>query len=388
VGNNFTIYLDVIADSDSVDTLPNPIDNILAQLATVWVPIATANGLALTFALGSKTSPPNPLIPIPPGINVVTGAIPPSGVKVFELTVGRGKSADEPTRSSRTSYVKYETGLGYIYELPNQLANPVPATSHEMGHILGLADRYYQAVYWLDDQAINRTCKQIREGQYVVPPDPTGNDFSGGQPDVITGGNQLPRLAVRVSLPMSQIMVPAESEYIPTANLMSTNAPIITPAQLQIIRNSQCEESYRKTNWVAVLGEWRRFAPPPNPTAIPAGANAAAPDFPRNDLRSDLSTWIFPAWEARPLDGGRGLLFFGPGDVITPHRYGCVSSHSKGKNDGDINHASRLAMAMGKTRVHAFSSATFKATKDTDWKTIHPDWMCHVRQMIHDLMKL
>jgi hypothetical protein len=150
---------------------------------------------------------------------------------------------------------------------------------------------------------------------------------------------------------------------------------------MAIITSQGVEQDYRSTNWVAVLAEWQRGANPPSNNNIPNGIISAAPDFPKNNL-NDLFRWLYPAWEARPQDGGRGLLFLPPGH-LTPHRYACLSSHGPGKDNGVVL-ATILAIAKGKTRVHAFDGTRFNTVSGVN--VIHPGWMCYVRRLIHDLV--
>jgi hypothetical protein len=378
IGNNLTVYFDLSSDTDG--TLGNPIDNILAQLNQDWAPIAAANGLNLIFAFSSATPPP--MDAIPAGLAVIVSA-PPPNVQSFKIKVGHGASADASTQSGRVSYVNYQAGIGYIYDMsPNGSAPFVPAISHELGHILGLSDRYYDAAYWLNNWAINRTCKQIRQSRYFEPPNV---DYRDGIADNASAYHDLPRLAVRASLPMSTIMVPADTQYAPMSNLMSTGAPMLTAYQINVIRSQATEQVYRKVNWVAVLGTWRRYptlSKPPTGTP-PRGATGAAPDFPFGSDFTDPAAWIYPAWEATPQDKGQGLLLLPPGST-TPYRYGCLSARSRGRDeDGNEIQATRLAVAKGKTRVFSFGGTTYNVI---GVNSLQPNWMCNIRQMIADLI--
>lgn len=371
-GNNVTLYLNVSADSDG--ELGNPIDNILQQLAAQWLPIAAANGLNLTLGL-SSTTPPT-MNAIPNGMNVLTNAIPPADVQFFDFKVGRGKGAVAATRSGRVSYVNYNNGSGYIYEVPIATLPAVPAVSHELGHVLGLSDRYYEGAYWLRNVAINRTCGQIRNSLYVVG----STDYRDGIADTSNAQHDLPRLAVRMTLPMATQMVP-DSSYDPLNNLMSNGKSSLSTAQIGLILSQAAEPQYRRTNWVAILGDWKRRSTPL--LNIPAGATDTTPDYPDSD-NNDLSKWVYPAWEARPEDGGgQGLLFLPPGH-LTPHRYGCLSSFSRGKGgDGVVIQIARLAAASGKTRVFAFGGTTYNII---GMNVVHPKWMCHMQRLMADLM--
>jgi hypothetical protein len=389
-GNNITVYLDVVADSDS--GLGNPIDNILAQIAQQWTAIAAAYGLTLTFALGPNTLPQ--LLPSPPQINVITGATPPSGVQYFTLTTGRGSNAIPATRGAKISYVTYAAGTGYIYQFP-ALANPVPAVSHELGHILGLSDRYYDAIYWLKNWAINRTRAQVRIRQYYVPP----NDFRDGVADP-SPFTALPRLAVRASLPMAAQMTSETSfdpntnpnGYDPLNNLMSVGSATLSPFQINIILTRATEQTYRAQNWVAVLGQWER-----NPASPPSAAritqmtnrgalNLAGPDFPTpQNYTDEIGAWMFPVWEAnpqvRPLDTGTGLLFLPKGDV-TPKRYPSISRFHRGRTgDGTVMREDELGIVKEKRRLTRPDGTHI----DNITLDFHPDWMCYSRQMVRDM---
>lgn len=371
VGNVLTIFLELVADTDC--GLGNVTDNILAQLASQWGPIAAANGLVLNVALSAATPPL--MGPPPAGITVTTGATPPASVSFFQFRVGRGVNAVPGTRSARISYVTYQAATGYIYEMPLAVPTMVPDVSHELGHVLGLADRYYEALYWLKNQAIDRTCRQIRQGQFGPP------EYRDGVADNGPAFSQQPRLAVRAPLPMSAAMVPGDGQYNPQNNLMSNGATALTAAQIATIALATAEPLYRTRNWLAILGDWQRYAAAP--TSIPAGASGASLDFPAPGGNfNDVSKWRYPAWEAQPQDGGSGLLFLPPGHN-TPHRYACLSGSRRGKAaDGAVVHVTRIAAARGRTRVFAFGGTTYNVI---GMNVVHPAWMCHTRRMIRDL---
>lgn len=405
IGTNLIIYLNIIADSD--DALGNAIDNVLAQIDAQWGVIAAANGLTFTVAL-----PPAALASImswPNTINVI-GAAPPAGVSAFQLTTGLGANAAPLTRSARISYVTYTTGVGYIYQFP--LVQPptfVPAVSHELGHVFGLSDRYYEAIYWLRDWEITRTRAEIRAGDYGPPP----FSVKDGQTDPLPVTEQ-PRLAVRVSLPMSGIMVTTEGQlgqgvdpnpYDPYDNLMSSGTATLSTYQMNLIRNGQAEPAYRLNNWVAILGEWRRNGPPPpaslirpinDPNNLPPGtitskgaAGLAGPDYPSaNNYTNDVCAWLFPAWESnpqqRPLDDGTGLLFLPVGDT-TPKHYPCMRRLGRARTGtGAVFQPNTIATMMSKRRVvRPDGSHTANVLIDA-----HPDWMFYARRMLRDLVRI
>jgi hypothetical protein len=398
-GNNITVYLNLILDSDAVGgPLDPPIDNIVAQLNSSWPAMLNAFGLTLTFAFSSTTA--NPTNPIP---GVILGATPPTGVNFFNLSVGRGRNARAGTQSARLSYVTYGAGLGYIYILPNMLPTRVPDVTHEMGHILGLTDRYYEGIYWLIDWAINRTCTDIRKSIYVVGI----NDFRDGVTDAGGAFNNSPRLAVRATMPMDIKMIPQETAfnatanpngYLPCTNLMSTGAATLSAYQVSIIvgkdqtGKQSVEPGYRKKNWVAVLGPWQANAATPSTQLLTARRNEGACVAGGQRYPVDLderSSWIFPLWESdpstRPLDKGSGLLFLRTMDV-TPRPYPCLSLRSLGREEpgenqtGEVVNALRLAIAKGKKRLPGS-----KSIPDKD-NVVNPNWMCYVRRMIRDLL--
>jgi len=403
-GNTITIYLNVIAAPGGI---VNPIDNVLSQLAVEWGQIAAANGLTIIFALGPRTSAPvtntagvslsgipdiGILPPNSPGLNFSMVNSAPAGVNFFNFRVGFGRRALRSTRSARLSYVRYILGRGYIYVMRLPIPTVVPHVSHELGHVLGLSDRYYEAVYWLNNWAIDLTCADIRRRAYMVGT----NDTRDGVLDNGTVFRDSPRLAMRVTLPMSGIMVPADPTYNPLNNLMSNGAGVLTNAQLNTIRARTSEETYRKTNWVAILADWERIAGPISSlpklqtelnkvTAKGGWANTInnANDYPtESNYGNNLSAWMFPAWEARQQDKGRGLMFL-PSGSTTPFRYGCVSSSGRAEDEhGGPVMATRISIARGKRRVHFFGGATY----NTNAVVINnPRWMCHIRQMIADL---
>ena len=377
IGNEITVYLNLIWSGDG----DFPTDNILAEIARVWVPMAAAHGKTISVALAWDTSPP-PLAPPPAGLTV-SSAIAPAGVEFFNLEIGRGATANPATRASRTSYVSYDGGTGYIYHRDEAAAQSfVPAISHELGHVLGLTDRYYEAMYWLLNVRMDRTCAQIRDRIYVE----SGVDYRLGVLD--SPPTVRPRLAVRASLPMSNEMVvdlngnPVDPDYDPYHNLMSTSSPTLSQYQMNVITTGTRERLYRSKNWVAVLGDWRRYPlNGPSPPTPPTGAFAAGRDSPDNI--ADLTQWLFPAWEARPQDGGSGLLFR-PFPNGGPQRYPAVriGRRARNKNDHVLN-STRLAIVLGKKRVSLFGGSTYNVSGITSF----PETMCHVRQLLFDLQR-
>jgi len=277
--------------------------------------------------------------------------------------------------------VSFTDGTGYVYEKPLELPTCVRDVSHKLGHVLGLADRYYDAVYWLRNVAIDRTCGQILQRAFEPP------ETRDGIPDPGPQYSQQPRLAMRATLPMSAGMLPGEAAYDPYDNLMSSGTPTLTAGQVSFIRTQAAEPSYRATRWVAVLGDWERRTAAPSAATVPHGARGVALDFPSAGGNfSDVSRWIYPAWEAGPQEGGTGLLFLPPGDV-TPKRYGCLAGARRGRTpDGAVWQAGRLAEAMGRTHLYTFGGTTYHVIIGSGTaNVVYPSWMCHIRQTLHDL---
>jgi hypothetical protein len=136
----------------------------------------------------------------------------------------------------------------------------VQAISHELGHILGLTDRYFEGMFWDKKQVIKRTCKQIRDGRWF---NSQGEDQRQPIPDTNKRPiNQFPHYAERSSLLMHQQAIPDDTTYIPDDNLMSNSKARLTPYQLEYIgikpdgqnKPPAPEGSYRTNNWVAILG--------------------------------------------------------------------------------------------------------------------------------------
>jgi hypothetical protein len=446
-GWDITIYLNLLADSDAI--LNPPINTVLVELFNRWSPIANAHNLTLTFAFKPNTTqdpgtlapdlspagitipmtlnqPPTPNVPIAYTILPV-GSVPPNNVQYFNMTVGRGAGAQPWSRSGRISYTDYQHGVGYIYEMidPSSPASPplIPAALHEMGHILGLEDRYYDGVYWLTNQAVDRTCSQIRQGLWVVGPKDFRDPVSAQ--DNIPGFGELPREALIVGLPMDirQIwtkvpnltslspvlaaFIGEEKEetvttlaqpqpYNPCSNLMTTQARALSTIQVAIILLQIKEPKYRTKNWIAILGRWER-----NPTAIPniptaftrCSGGPSPPDYPtQSELASDPSALIFPTWEVTPEnEKERGLVFLTLNtdeDTLKPYpslyREARVAKYDS--HNGERQDPERIPRARGRKRYrpdpinHPFHFEEIAQNKN------HPQWMCYVNTIISDLL--
>jgi hypothetical protein len=388
-GRSITVYLNIVQDTDAqVD-----VDNALAALAADWIPIAAANNLNLTIALGPDTATP---VVIPTALNVVKVNTHPPDVRFFDFTMGRGAHADKDTRSASISYVNYDRGTGYIYQMPGNVPQLGNAISHELGHVLGLSDRYYDAVFWMRDYAIDMTCEEIRKDKWV---DAADTDRRIGIQD--TGGHtkDRPRLAVRAPVPIRIIGEPSVS------NLMSDNDRSLSPVQVNYILARGEEPDYRGHNWVAILGEWKVYEELKDdvdwvPPAAPQRATATPTEQPGwlTTVASDLVTgtsplmpadhvndpdmWRYPSRPPTALEKGKGIVF-GPPDHTTLHRYPCLRAFGKAKDEGNgvVGHP-RIGVAMGRRRlVRPDGSKSVNPV----WSH-HPHWMCYVRRVINDLL--
>jgi hypothetical protein len=352
-----TIFLDIVPDV----LRPDPVDAILSSIESVWQSIP----INLTVALGPNTA--DPLLTFA-GIHVERSAAP-QGTAFFKLTVGYGASADPGTRAGQISYVNVSSGTategtGYIYNLGTDTNLVVDAVAHEIAHIMGLTDRYYEGVYWLSNWSVNRTCKQIRNAQYG-----TGAASPTGSSDNLL---QLPRLAVRHTLPMSELMITdgqsstiIDTNYDPNNNLMSTSSAVLTNFQIDSILYCNPERTYRTRNWVAVLGQWKE------------SGGTRAPAQTGHDHRR------YPAWEARPQDDGQGLIASptGQGKI----RYPCVARLRRGKDEnGHVVRADTLAIALGRSRLYLLPIQ--QAINTIGYNSSYR--MCHLRNMIRDLQNI
>jgi hypothetical protein len=393
VNRDITIYLNIVGDSDC--TLGTPIDNALASLAADWLPIAATNNLGLTFALGPDTTRPNL---IPTGMNVMMVNSPPSDVRFFNFKIGRGHDADKETRSAAISYVKYKEGEGYIYQVIGNVPLLGDAISHELGHVLGLVDRYYEAVLWLRQYAIDMTCKEIREGKWIIT-DNNNNEIDRrtGVRDTDNSTKHLPRLAVRAPLP---IRIQGEPSI---NNLMSNNDRSLSQVQVTHILARTEEPTYRGKNWVVILGEWKFYSAELSNNAqwVPSGAPQRATATQLGWLTtvaSDLVTgtsslmpadhvnspdwWRYPSRPPTVPEKGKGVVF-GPPDHSSLHRYPCVRAGGKARDAGnDVQDPVRIGVALGKKwLVRPDGSKSINPLYITE-----PHWMCYVRHVINDLL--
>lgn len=365
-GSTIEVFVELIPDTDGPGT---PQALMAANLLSIWGLIADAHGLSLVINLGPNTSGPLPSGTTGVTFNQVTSA--PAGVSFFTITVGQGTAASQTSKASRTSYVNYSAGTGYWYWFPLQ-SDELPAASHELAHILGLSDRYFEGLSWLNNVYIDRTCREIRQSNYFMD---DGTDTRDGTDDPLPYNDQ-PRLAVRNTLPMAA--VPGDTQYQWATNLMSNGAATLTPFQIDMVLQCSVEPNYRVEQWVAILGAYIRDIKLPK-TVVTGMLNMGVeyPIFPNAHTR-----WVFPVREATSTDGGRGLIFEPPG--IGEHRYPCVSRLGRARDAaGDIILPDRIADGLGRRRVyhyvgsvHLFSQYTGSSLRER----------CHVRSLLMGML--
>jgi hypothetical protein len=266
-GREITVYLNVQADPNDAKKSDIPYHRLLTAVGSKWSAITNKMNLKLTFVPGPDTGPLDPTKPPPPLAVAVDAATPtdrilyhketvakPSDVRWFEAMVGNGASASTTSQCTKTSYVIYETGIGYFY----LVGDAVPDFPHELGHILGLVDRYFDSVYWDKHRVILRTCAQIRAEDWF---DSNGDIQNNPVPN--TGKN--PYYADRASLLMHRNAVTDDVDYVTNNNLMSSLDPTLTPYQLECIgiapnglnKPPAQEKEHWKTKWIAILGDMK-----------------------------------------------------------------------------------------------------------------------------------
>jgi hypothetical protein len=396
LGSNFiiTLYLDIVLDDSDGFQLLDPFQEALAEIAFGWTPIAQANNFQLVIV--PKTGPvveegwPSPIGTVlfdeaTPQDRIVFHNNPialPSGVdNFFSFKVGVKDSTRPETQSAKISYTDRATGKGYIYSqvyygsTPHKLGD----ISHELGHVFGLADRYYEAIVWYRDEAIDRNPKQIRNGswytsdnndqRYAIPGTPGSADGEQGR------AQDLPRYAERSSLLMAENAVPVDTAYVPSDNLMSTSSKKITPYQLRLIGidNGQVvppqkEPEIRKYKWVAILGDW-------------ITSNSATGD-PSN------SYGMLNAWES--VDGLRYDLPGNLPNTTITYPYPCWNGNKKGLTlDGkNAVRPDLVTRALG-MEMEGHRSVTGKVYKLVK-SPATPDkrhWMRYTQQLLYDMTK-
>jgi hypothetical protein len=374
--SKITIYLDVEMDQHPTNKSNfYPFEKLAVQIAEDGLPIATDMKLKLLLVPGEHTEMPDKEVM---SIEIVhedqatsndriiyrefdKTTDPPAGIEYFNLKVGNGTNADPKTRSTQISYVEYAKHKGYIYVIRDS----VPHISHELGHILGLADRYYEGMTWYNDSAIQRNCVQIRTGTWF---DEQDEDQRYKVPGKTSQTIKLPRYAERLTLAMHQDAIPADSLYEPSNNLMSSSSPKLTSYQLEFIgiKSGQAvspteEPDVRTTRWVAILG---------------------AADF---GGLGNPEMEAFHVW-----DGGDGLLFYPGNDKAKPaETYPCYSpDKGKGKDSRGIVGPELLRKAMKKKRVFKLLKAETKKFQNTPGDELglfDRDIWCYCVRMLKDL---
>lgn len=397
-----TVYFEILMDMNDPSLVL--VDEVIRTITNGWTDILNGVNaeepfkskplsLALVFT-GNTDMQASKLLPNPASVYSVPIdgsatisarylAAPPGGTKPFVLQVGHGKNADAATRLAKISYVKPYERKGYLYwQKPPDKAAPgssvIPALVHELGHIFGLSDRYYDALYWIRPSAnskeisdgVRMTCKDIRTDNLWdsngnlrtdpvadgPPPSDTISDVT--HPDSLSkyySARARPRYAERRTLAMAKVV--NDANHKPGKNLMSSSSKTITPLQANIIASGKVQEIvYRKNGWVAVLGAYYR----------PPGKDANGDFFsytPANP--NDETQKIYAAWEA---DSGTltGLLFNDGNGV--QHRYPCVSSTGPGRDGNVVLSEDLLKLAKGKSTKRVFWSNVFEDDLDAAMK--------------------
>jgi hypothetical protein len=280
--------------------------------------------------------------------------------------------------------VKYESGEGYLYERGNSASDvqlQFNAAAHELGHVLGLADRYFNAVYWLVNYRINREWRQVKLQDWIDAELEDMRDFANLVADENPGSDGLPYFARRVLLPMD---IPLDTEYIPEDNLMTTSTAVLTTMQMNTIiamgNLSNAVAQVREqppSNWVAILGSYRRNGPNDNPPND---------DIPYDDFGHKEQRKIHTAWEARPVSGGTGLVWADSTSLDDEeYRYPCFGPKSKGRaQDGCIVDGEVLARSMGRRKI--FDRICKKWAYRIGEQNTHLK-MCYTRRLIYSLLR-
>src|SRR6202035_3755550 len=181
-GSEITVYLDVKTDPAENFSLGIPFEKLLEKIAIKWGTITNTMNFRLIIA-PAESPGMDESYPSPPGTALFENAtpsdriiyhndvlVPPSGVEFFKLKVGLKDSVRPETQSARISYVDYPHGTGsssgYIYSQAHFPVIDLQDIGHELGHILGLVDRYYDAITWDSTKAIDRSCLQIRSNDW------------------------------------------------------------------------------------------------------------------------------------------------------------------------------------------------------------------------------
>jgi hypothetical protein len=132
----------------------------------------------------------------------------PPGTNDYRLVIGNGVNAREPEKTLERSYVG--PGGGYFFRTKSNAA----VFAHEFGHLMGLADRYYEGYQYTPDLP-----KEEKEGDNVTVPMAKSLFIKDGDP------------------------ADPEADYNPATNLMSSTPAewTISTAQRQSILDGKSE---------------------------------------------------------------------------------------------------------------------------------------------------
>jgi hypothetical protein len=381
-----TVYLDIQEMGDcQASSSTTPVELILQQLIPAWTNIGQQANVAFTvnFVFGPNTRLPvsttgavqNTILVGGANYTIVTAMTAPAGVRFFLFKVGCGLGARDAEKASRISYVVYGQGEGYLFvNLPvtawvgSGIDNVV---GHELGHVLGLSDRYCMGVCWSDTRVIDRTPWQIWRGKFV---DDTGEDTRNGT--TATGGRPLPYLANATPLALHNQMIPLDPAYQPLNNLMSIGSGL-TRFQMNIIASRQTEPTYGAEQWVALLGEC-------NPTTRVVGV-------------SDPTTAIVVILENMPIglqpagwrSCWRGLAYYWPvgpnGSIVAGTRLRQLPSmNASGPGCAESDAGQEPALYRERIRkTRGFRPTTRDVTRGGNMNWLAEYWrFTHVRTML------
>ena len=255
---NIQFYLDVEEKSTGAqDTLPydyqrtgekdkptdgqEVINDINDAIINCWNPICTGvsvenvnatsgfgNGALTRYRSPTWTKPPI----VQPNSNPFTNELPMDPktstvdqIPLVRFYLGNGASLNVPNHLPglginyrfKTSFCLLEQRVGYLF-LKNPTVTTVEAFLHELAHVLGLADRYFNA---LDEGTAGYQAPT--EGPFIQDPARVSVPMSGKYIDEILG-----------------ILGP-DTQYDPQRNLMSTRFCSLTDVQRYFIKNNLFE---------------------------------------------------------------------------------------------------------------------------------------------------
>lgn len=146
----------------------------------------------------------------------------------YIILIGNGTKAVEPNKSLKRSYVG--TTSGYLFRSESN----AQTFAHEFGHLLGLADRYYEAYEYGD------TITRKTKGGNIIKEDVEG---------------------VSITIPMSKDLFSTE-DYDPETNLMSGQSSewTISSAQRQLILSGS-EEHQPSRHIIGVFDSRMKLGP-------------------------------------------------------------------------------------------------------------------------------